>query len=73
MEELETALKEEYENEGFRCSVEEVDKITEIARPNVWQACLDVTEIQSKMEIFDDIFDLPEQKILREDCQNFVC
>lgn len=40
MEELETALKEEFDNEDFRCNDEEVDKITEIARPNVWQVSL---------------------------------
>lgn len=87
IQELETALKEEYESESFRRNDENGeyefenfhqddetgDNITEIARPNIWQTCLDVNTIESKMDLFDDIFDLPEQKVLREDCQNFVC
>lgn len=73
IQELETALKEEYANDNLRRSDEEVDNITEIARPNIWQSCLGVRDVDSKMDTFDDIFDLPEQKILREDCLHFVC
>ncbi|KAK7591044.1 hypothetical protein V9T40_002657 [Parthenolecanium corni] len=72
IQELETALKEEYDQESFQPTDEDVDNITEIARPNVWQSCLDVDNMESKMDSFDDIFDLPEQKILREDCLRFV-
>ncbi|XKL63696.1 hypothetical protein PGB90_006060 [Kerria lacca] len=72
IEELETALKEEYENDGYSRTDEDVDNITEIARPNIWQSCLDVNNVENKMDIFDDIFDLPEQAVLREDCQHFV-
>lgn len=73
IQELETALKEEYANENLRHSDDDVDNITGIARPNIWQSCLGVQEADSKMDTFDDIFDLPEQKVLREDCLHFVC
>lgn len=73
MQELETALKEEYEQNVFSSAAEEeVDNIAEIARPTMWQKCLGVSELDNKMDMFD-IFDLPEQNILREDCQLFVC
>ncbi len=64
IQELETALKEEYE--------QNVDNFSEIARPNNWQDCLGVSDVESKIDTFDDIFDLPEQKILRDDCLRFV-
>lgn len=54
-------------------SDEDSDHITDISRPNIWQACFNVKYVNSKMSTFDDIFDLPEQKLLREDCQTFVC
>lgn len=72
IQELETALKEEYNSDELRRSDEEVDNITEIARPNIWQSCLGVQNTDSKIDLFDDIFDLPEQKVLREDCLHFV-
>ncbi|XP_012266854.1 TBC1 domain family member 23 isoform X1 [Athalia rosae] len=41
-------------------------------RPDVWQACLDVTDRGNQLIHFNEVFDLPEQNILREDCQQLV-
>lgn len=39
-------------------------------RPEIWKSCLTLSH--RKPPYFDDIFDLPEQKIIREDCHHFV-
>lgn len=41
-------------------------------RPDVWQACLDVTDRGNQLIHFNEVFDLPEQNIIREDCQQLV-
>ncbi|XP_015601168.1 TBC1 domain family member 23 [Cephus cinctus] len=41
-------------------------------RADVWQACLDVTDRGDQLIHFNEVFDLPEQNILREDCQQLV-
>lgn len=41
-------------------------------RPDVWQACLDVTDRGNQLSQFNEVFDLLEQNIIREDCQQFV-
>ncbi|XP_046409529.1 TBC1 domain family member 23 [Neodiprion fabricii] len=41
-------------------------------RPDVWQACLDVTDRGNQLIHFNEVFDLLEQNILREDCQQLV-
>ncbi|XP_076255603.1 TBC1 domain family member 23 isoform X2 [Rhynchophorus ferrugineus] len=41
-------------------------------RADVWQICLDVRDKGSQLDHFNEIFDLPNQTILREDCTNFV-
>ncbi|KAF7993865.1 hypothetical protein HCN44_011134 [Aphidius gifuensis] len=41
-------------------------------RPDVWQACLDVTDRGNQLIHFNEVFDLPEQNIIREDCQLLV-
>lgn len=41
-------------------------------RAEVWQICLQVQEKGNQLVLFNEIFDLPEQNILREDCQQFV-
>ena len=41
-------------------------------RPDAWQACLDVTDRGNQLIHFNEVFDLPEQNIIREDCQQFV-
>ncbi|XP_075224896.1 TBC1 domain family member 23 [Lycorma delicatula] len=60
-----------------RCDSETVynicqgQSVPEALRPNVWRACLDVNGSANQI-MFNEIFDLPEQNILREDCQQFV-
>ncbi|XP_012281046.1 TBC1 domain family member 23 [Orussus abietinus] len=41
-------------------------------RPDVWQLCLDVTDRGDQLIHFNEVFDLPEQNVLREDCQQLV-
>ncbi|KAG7203794.1 hypothetical protein KM043_013813 [Ampulex compressa] len=41
-------------------------------RPDVWQACLDVTDRGNQLSHFNEVFDLPEQNIIRDDCQQLV-
>lgn len=41
-------------------------------RPDVWQACLYVTDRDDELSHFNEVFDLPEQNIIREDCQQLV-
>lgn len=45
--------------------------VPEDLRSEVWKACLGIKD-SNKQIAFDEIFDLPEQNILREDCQQFV-
>lgn len=65
--ELESALKED-----GNVDIESRDDdpfIPDSVRPEIWKSCLSLSR---KPPYFDDIFDLPEQKIIREDCHNFV-
>ncbi|XP_014259368.1 TBC1 domain family member 23 isoform X2 [Cimex lectularius] len=64
--ELETALKD---NPNIDNGEESEDFISETLRPEIWKSYLDIS---TKSIFFDEIFDLPEQSILRQDCQNFV-
>ncbi|XP_033224813.1 TBC1 domain family member 23 isoform X2 [Belonocnema kinseyi] len=41
-------------------------------RPDVWQACLDVTDRGNQLIHFNEVFDLPDQNVIREDCQQLV-
>ncbi|CAK9825028.1 TBC1 domain family member 23 [Anthophora retusa] len=41
-------------------------------RPEVWQACLDVIDRGNQLSQFNEVFDLPEQNIIRDDCQQLV-
>lgn len=59
MQELENALLEE-----------ENDNIGD--RSEAWQANLGVLGRGNQLLLFNDVFDLPQQNILREECQNFV-
>ncbi|XP_034242667.1 TBC1 domain family member 23 isoform X1 [Thrips palmi] len=45
--------------------------INESLRPLAWQKCLDVSHSSYNAPL-SEIFDLPEQKLLRHDCQQFV-
>lgn len=41
-------------------------------RHDVWQACLDVIDRGNQLSQFNEVFDLPEQNIIRDDCQQLV-
>ncbi|CAG9797314.1 unnamed protein product [Chironomus riparius] len=69
---LETALLED------DCSVNEIYSICrgkytfpEFLRADLWTCCL-VTHKTDALSHFDEIYDLPFQKLLRQDCQNFI-
>ncbi|XP_031632147.1 TBC1 domain family member 23 [Contarinia nasturtii] len=69
--ELESALLDE-------CNVNDIysicngKAIPETLRPDVWQICLDVRYKNDQMALFNEIFDLPFQTELRNDCSVFV-
>jgi hypothetical protein len=46
--------------------------VPDFLRAEVWQTCLQVQDKGNQLVLFNEIFDLPEQNILREDCQQFV-
>lgn len=60
------------------CSVNEIYAICkgkhtfpEFLRADLWTCCL-VSHKSDSLSHFDEIYDLPFQKILRQDCQNFI-
>lgn len=69
--ELESALLDD-------CTVNDIyaicrgKAIPEALRPDVWQICLDVRHKSDQMALFNEIYDLPFQNKLRDDCDNFV-
>ncbi|KAH8297986.1 hypothetical protein KR018_003953, partial [Drosophila ironensis] len=69
--ELESALLDD-------CNVNDVygicqgKALPEALRPDVWQVCLDVRHKSDQMSLFNEIYDLPFQGQLREDCQRHV-
>lgn len=69
--ELESALLDD-------CNVNDIyticrgKAIPESLRPDVWQICLDVRYKNDQMALFNEIFDLPFQSELRNDCNAFV-
>lgn len=69
--ELESALLDD-------CNVNDIysicrgKAIPESLRPDVWQICLDVRYKSDQMALFNEIFDLPFQTELRNDCLAFV-
>ena len=38
----------------------------------VWQSCLQTGQTKNSFHDFDEIFDLPEQELIRKDCQLLV-
>ncbi|CAH1370084.1 hypothetical protein MTP99_011604 [Tenebrio molitor] len=68
---LENALLEE-------CSVTDIycickgKPLPDPLRSEVWQICLDVRDKGNQLDHFNEIYDLPNQSVLREDCTNFV-
>lgn len=69
--ELESALLDE-------CNVNDIygicrgKAIPESLRPDVWQICLDVRYKNDQMASFNEIFDLPFQSELRQDCNTLI-
>ncbi|XP_016990519.1 TBC1 domain family member 23 isoform X1 [Drosophila rhopaloa] len=69
--ELESALLDD-------CNVNDIygicqgKAVPEALRPDVWQVCLDVRHKSDQMSLFNEIYDLPFQSQLREDCQRHV-
>ncbi|XP_017107319.2 TBC1 domain family member 23 [Drosophila bipectinata] len=69
--ELESALLDD-------CNVNDIygicqgKALPEALRPDVWQVCLDVRHKSDQMSLFNEIYDLPFQSQLREDCQRHV-
>ncbi|KAH8412104.1 hypothetical protein KR222_010869, partial [Zaprionus bogoriensis] len=69
--ELESALLDD-------CNVNDIYSICqgkalpEALRPDVWQVCLDVRHKSDQMSLFNEIYDLPFQSQLREDCKRYV-
>lgn len=41
-------------------------------RPDVWLACLYVTDRGDQLSQFNEVYDLPEQNVIRDDCQQLV-
>lgn len=79
MQELELALQEEQEAQKGPSEIELQDdsssnvheKIAENFRPEVWKKYLDINGKESRV-VFSDIYDLPEQNELRNDCKQIV-
>ncbi|XP_023723850.1 TBC1 domain family member 23 isoform X3 [Cryptotermes secundus] len=68
---LETALLEDCTAASIY-SICKGKSVPDFLRAEVWQICLQVQEKGNQLVLFNEIFDLPEQNILREDCQQFV-
>ncbi|KAI5751251.1 hypothetical protein M8J77_005750 [Diaphorina citri] len=76
MQELELALQEEQNQSSDPIDLDDTpatahEKIAETFRPQVWKKYLDIGGKESKV-IFSDIYDLPEQNELRNDCKQIV-
>lgn len=68
---LENALLEECSATDIYC-ICKGKALPENLRPEVWQICLDVRDKGSQLDHFNEVYDLPNQTVLREDCTNFV-
>ncbi|XP_050297938.1 TBC1 domain family member 23 [Anthonomus grandis grandis] len=68
---LENALLEECSATDIYC-ICKGKPLPESLRPEVWQICLDVRDKENQLEHFNEVYDLPNQALLREDCKNFV-
>jgi len=68
---LETALLEDCTAASIY-SICKGKSVPDFLRAEVWQICLQVQEKGNQLVLFNEIFDLPEQNVLREDCQQFV-
>nr|XP_023018235.1 TBC1 domain family member 23 isoform X2 [Leptinotarsa decemlineata] len=68
---LENALQEECSAADIYC-ICKGKALPENLRSEVWQICLDVRDKGNQLDQFNEVYDLPNQNILREDCTNFV-
>ncbi|CAH1103955.1 unnamed protein product [Psylliodes chrysocephalus] len=68
---LENALQEECSATDIYC-ICKGKALPEKWRSDVWQICLDVRDKGNQLDHFNEVFDLPNQTVLREDCTNFV-
>ncbi|XP_044749127.1 TBC1 domain family member 23 [Coccinella septempunctata] len=68
---LENALLEECTATDVYC-ICKGKPLPEGMRSEVWQICLDVRDKGNQLDNFNEIFDLPNQHELREDCTKFV-
>lgn len=69
---MESALLDDNCNVNDIYSICKGKEIPETLRPDVWQICLDVRFKNDQMALFNEIFDLPFQTALRQDCHVFV-
>nr|CAH7738603.1 unnamed protein product [Callosobruchus chinensis] len=69
--ELENALLEECSATDIYC-ICKGKALPENLRAEVWQICLDVRDKGNQLDHFNEVFDLPNQNVLREDCNTFV-
>lgn len=69
---LESALQDDECTVDDICNICKAKEIPETLRPDVWQICLDVRFKSDQMALFNEIFDLPFQGDLRDDCHIFV-
>lgn len=67
--ELQSALNEEGIGQDGDEDIYHGKLIPDSLRPEVWKNLLAVREQHFYL---DDIFDLPEQNVIRQDCQEFV-
>lgn len=68
---LENALLEECSATDIYC-ICKGKAVPENLRSDVWQICLDVRDKGNQLDHFNEVYDLPNQTVLREDCANFV-
>nr|CAD7259186.1 unnamed protein product [Timema shepardi] len=68
---LETALLDDC-SADILYGISKGKNIPESLRAEVWQVCLDVQDKGNQLVLFNEIFDLPEQNLLRDDCQKVV-
>ncbi|XP_017775645.1 PREDICTED: TBC1 domain family member 23 [Nicrophorus vespilloides] len=71
IQELENVLLEECTASDIYCLCKG-KPLPDSIRQEVWQVCLDVRDKGNQIDHFNEIFDLPNQVVLREDCANFV-
>ncbi|XP_065158187.1 TBC1 domain family member 23 isoform X2 [Atheta coriaria] len=71
VQDLENAVLEECSASDIFC-ICKGKPLPERLRSEVWQICLDVSDKGNQIELFNEIYDLPNQAVLHEDCTNFV-